>query len=27
LTDGVVWRPRQAKVESVRKHDPLRQAS
>jgi hypothetical protein len=27
LTDGVNWRPRQAKVEAVRKHEPLRQAS
>lgn len=27
LTDGVVWRPRQAKVESVHQHDPLRRAS
>jgi hypothetical protein len=27
LTDGVMWRPRPAKVELVRKQDPLRQAS
>jgi hypothetical protein len=27
LTDDVMWRPRQAKVELVRKHDSLRQAS
>jgi hypothetical protein len=27
LTDGVMWRPRQAKVESVHPHQPLRQAS
>jgi hypothetical protein len=27
LTDGVMWRPRQAKVELARKHDSLRQAS
>jgi hypothetical protein len=27
LTEGVMWRPRQAKVEPVRKHEALRQAS
>ena len=27
LTEGVIWRPRPAKVEPVRKHEPLRQAS